>query len=494
MNTPTHSRDRSPTAASLLVFVTVLTACSTATTQTSHPSPSLPPASASPSQVAAPTAEAAEDVDEEQQLAVVVADEPLVLRSAPGTASDSSILEARLHQSMTVRVLDGPVSRSGYDWYRVATGTVEGWAAAGTRDGEPYEPWLARMTNGLIAVGDDGQSTAGVPQVFLVDADGADRGQLTHFTPDDLAVMTGHHGDIVLAVSCGTGVDPMTWSPTGEALALAIGSCDRVIHVVNADGSSQSRVADGTSLAWSPDGERLAMSSNVPYMPQGCADGGPWEMRIIDLSSGVEHSISRSESCLVASLPAWSPDGHTIAFNVIDTEQSAADGGSVSLVDLETGGERHLTHGWRPQWSPDGSRLLVQRVDDTNGADPGCGECTGSLVSVAVDGSGEVPWGPGYGGAWSPGGEYVGLWRPVPGREAEEVVISRADGSATELSAIDGVFRGWSPDGRHVLISRNTELWRYPLRGDEPVLLTERLSGAVAWQPVVVPMEAEDQR
>lgn len=489
MNVPTPMRDRSPTALYLLVIATVLTACATVTTQPSHPSPLRPSASASPSPVAVPTLDTGDDIDEERQFAVVVADEPLVLRSAPGTDPDSSILEARLHQSMTVRVLEGPVARSGYAWYRVDTGAVEGWAAAGTRDGEPYEPWLARLTNGLIAFADDGQSTAGVPQVFLVDADGADRGQLTHFTPDDLTVMTGHRGDIVLVVSCGTLVDPMAWSPTGEALALAIGSCDKAIHVVSADGSSQSRVADGSSLAWSPDGERLAVSSNIPYMPQACVDGGPWEMRIIDLGSGVEDSISRGEPCVIASLPAWSPDGSTIAFTVIDAEHSAADSASVSLLDLETGAERQLTHGWRPQWSPDGSRLLVERIADSNGGDPGCGECAGSLVSVAVDGSGEIPLGPGYGGAWSPGGEYVGSWRPVPGREAQEVVVTRADGSATVLSAIDGLFRGWSPDGRHVLMSRNAELWRYSLSGDEPVLLTDRLWGAVAWQPVVTPLE-----
>jgi hypothetical protein len=95
--------------------------------------PSAAPASAAPSPVSpspAPT----------QQLAVVVAESRLVVRTLPGTDQQSAILPERLNPGQQVVVEGGPVDASGYPWYWIRFGNVDGWVAARSRTGEQ---WLA---------------------------------------------------------------------------------------------------------------------------------------------------------------------------------------------------------------------------------------------------------------------------------------------------------------------------------------------------------------
>jgi hypothetical protein len=80
-------------------------------------------------------------------LAITISDN-LVVRSKPRVASDSKIYRPYLRTGTRLRIVDGPVSASGYRWYRVepappATGCGEelaGWVAAAARDGTP---WIA---------------------------------------------------------------------------------------------------------------------------------------------------------------------------------------------------------------------------------------------------------------------------------------------------------------------------------------------------------------
>jgi hypothetical protein len=74
----------------------------------------------------------------------------------------------------------------------------------------------------------------------------------------------------------------------------------------------------------------------------------------------------------------------------------------------------------------------------------------------------------------------------------QEVVLVRADGSGERVLPLGGIFRGWSPDGRHVLVSDDRELWRYPLDGSAPVFLADDVAGAVAWQPRITLLTGAD--
>jgi hypothetical protein len=79
----------------------------------------------------------------------------LVVRSRPGTGSDSEIYSPSVSAPTLVYVADGPVAADGFDWYLVAPVTAwnavdssapSGWVAAGGQDGEPWIAPTSRMT------------------------------------------------------------------------------------------------------------------------------------------------------------------------------------------------------------------------------------------------------------------------------------------------------------------------------------------------------------
>jgi Tol biopolymer transport system component len=66
----------------------------------------------------------------------------------------------------------------------------------------------------------------------------------------------------------------------------------------------------------------------------------------------------------VDTYPAWSPDGHTIAYTHFPQSPetwSLADGAQIWLLDVETLERRYLTWGWYPAWSPDGTHIAFVR-------------------------------------------------------------------------------------------------------------------------------------
>jgi serpin B len=80
------------------------------------------------------------------QVVVTVSDD-LVVRSEPRVSDSSEMYKPWLPLGTELTVLDGPVSGSGYAWYRVKpislylmSGHDDGWVAAAGKDGEP---WIA---------------------------------------------------------------------------------------------------------------------------------------------------------------------------------------------------------------------------------------------------------------------------------------------------------------------------------------------------------------
>lgn len=73
---------------------------------------------------------------------------PNAVRTAPGTDSNSAIL-GNIPGGTVFTVLEGPVCASGYYWYRVDTGSIDGWTA----EGQNGVYWLDPLScpNGLAA-------------------------------------------------------------------------------------------------------------------------------------------------------------------------------------------------------------------------------------------------------------------------------------------------------------------------------------------------------
>ena len=83
------------------------------------------------------------------------------------------------------------------------------------------------------------------------------------------------------------------------------------MYVANADGTGAQAVGAGSWPSWSPDGARLAVARYdgvaLPQRPQGTL-----QLNVIDLATLAETRLSAGSEDVL--LPAWSPDGMTIAY------------------------------------------------------------------------------------------------------------------------------------------------------------------------------------
>ena len=123
------------------------------------------------------------------------------------------------------------------------------------------------------------------------------------------------------------GVFSPTWSPTGKWIAF-LGS-DDALYLLGTDGRHRRRLAGrfGTHLSWSPDGSTLAFEIRG-ISPDLNADIGT-----VDVETEKRRTLTHDPGDEFA--PAWSPDGHEIAY-VAGTE--------IWLMDADGGHQRQLTH------------------------------------------------------------------------------------------------------------------------------------------------------
>ena len=152
--------------------------------------------------------------------------------------------------------------------------------------------------------------------------------------------------------------DP-AWTRDGRAFAFYTQNGDNVRIHVRWPGTHRERVlrSDYRSpprrdLAylygptWSPDGKRIAVSDSWR------ADEYWATIRIVSLTTKKWTSVTKPSHVEDVD-PAWSPDGHTIAF-----ARRLNDGTpTLYLVHPDGGALRRLTQGRSPSWSPDGKRL-----------------------------------------------------------------------------------------------------------------------------------------
>ncbi len=175
---------------------------------------------------------------------------------------------------------------------------------------------------------------------------------------------------------------------------------DNELWVMNADGSRNRLLGEGSDPRWSPDGERIA------YLREGRPGGTQIWVRWMD-EEGAASQVTRMEHG--PSSLRWSPDGRTLAFqapvpaapdpswridlpdrpggaewtedaHVEDRIHYRRDGTGILprtyqhlfVVSAEGGSPRQVTHGdWdhgAPRWTFDGQRLVFQslRVEDAD--------------------------------------------------------------------------------------------------------------------------------
>jgi Tol biopolymer transport system component len=290
-----------------------------------------------------------------------------------------------------------------------ATGSLEP-SGAESVDSQASPPAAPSAAAGLAFV----RLVGSVQQVFLVHADG-DIVQLTNFSMD------GNAG----------GAGPVAWSPDGHRIAVALGVPVSVeIAVVDV---ATGAVADlgpggGGVPSWSPDGERLAYTAAFDVV----GPGARIPVFVATPASGTVEEIGWGFA------PVWHPSGERMVVSRSEGETETSPGTPV-LVYLEADGSgesRFLTGYSRAVWSPDGSRLALER----NGPS--------ALLLADADGANPAPLAEGTLLAWSPDGTRLAYAQP----ESSTVVLVDVESGRRTDTGVSGGPAAWSPDGALIAI------------------------------------------
>ncbi|MEV4410947.1 hypothetical protein [Catellatospora sp. NPDC049609] len=299
------------------------------------------------------------------------------------------------------------------------------------------------------------------------------------------------------------GYSPLTGtvgdSPPGRAIMLygygnseMFSTYQSLVLSADTDAYRQLDAVSGYSGSWllAPDGRTVVLAP---------PDRSTAEVQVVDLETGQTREVRLPRAGGVTPL-ALSPDGHTLAYSVVDTtriagdlamgvgnviQQHASEHGELVLLDLRTG--RAVQTGVGPAaaaaFAPDGRRLAVQSRLQT--------------LLVGLDGGrqGELAVPQGYGitmhNAWSPSG---GLLAVVPWavedwgtdraytldytRPGAVRTVSLAEPSALRVGAAETeTFLGWLSDaevlGRSWDYASDTgALWAVPVDGSAPRVLS----------------------
>lgn len=187
--------------------------------------------------------------------------------------------------------------------------------------------------------------------------------------------------------------------------------------------------------------------------------------------------------------PAFSPDGHYIAFVNGSGHIAVMDAAGAAVVDLtphDAPGGR--VDGW-PSWSPDGLKLAFTRIDY------GAASPEFDVWVTNRDGTQPRNLTPGAGidsiePAWSPKGSSIAFVRGNP----EQIWTMGTNGSsAAQLSNVDFYASdpAWSPDGSRLVFSQNvggsdSDLWLIDATGQNQRQLTNSAAleeEASTWLP-----------
>jgi Tol biopolymer transport system component len=186
--------------------------------------------------------------------------------------------------------------------------------------------------------------------------------------------------------------------------------------------------------------------------------------------------------------PSWSPDGRRIALSVDRNRSDFSSYSQIWVIDADGDGLRRLTTGEQPYdthsspvWSPDGKTIAFEGYNDGNYW----------INVVGLDGSGQRELS-------QKGGPYVDVapvWAPdgrsIAFTHSDAVYVMRPDGSRRRMLArMKGATLtwggAWSPDGRRIAFLSDGDLWVMNANGRRPQKLVDspgKESYEIAWSP-----------
>jgi Tol biopolymer transport system component len=228
------------------------------------------------------------------------------------------------------------------------------------------------------------------------------------------------------------------WSPDGTKIVYDSETADEAkgIWVANADGSDATKlIDDGRVPAWSPDGSTIAFArpdlSKTVWFGDG-SGGTPFYLYLMDADGTNVRRLTDGD--LSDYSPVWSPDGSQIAFLRTSSEASG-----LFVMNADGSNQRALATGLEifgaPSWAPDGTAIAIA-MNGTQGGRQG------GIMLISADGTGSPTMIPGTQAsypdyvsnpAWSPDGEWIAYIEGYPGR----FVLIHPDGSGRRVLEVD---------------------------------------------------------
>jgi Tol biopolymer transport system component len=226
------------------------------------------------------------------------------------------------------------------------------------------------------------------------------------------------------------------------------------LYLMRADGTRLRRITSGRAWerypTWSPDGKWIAYISDRSRP----GNEGSYEIYVMRPNGTGLRRLTRDR--WIDDQLAWSPDGRQLAFS-----SSRASGRfGISVMNVNGTGFRRLTRDGEglPAWSPDGTTIAYERFNAGLGTSG-----THEIWLMNPDGTNKrqltFPPQPSDGTAtgddsmpeWSPSGDELAFARHYRGRS--DIYVVRSDGSGLRRltrHAGQHSWPAWSPDGKRI--------------------------------------------